>query len=222
MNPSFEASDICWSYGNKTILDHAALQLFPGECVGVVGINGSGKSTLLSILAGIKKVRGGNIRCYGHDLSENPRLYRKLTGYVPQENPLLEELSVKDNLRIWSNTPEGLDPALLESLGIDSYLNLKVRELSGGMKRRVSLAAALINNPPVLIMDEPSSALDLHHREVIQNYLREYTNRNGTVIMSTHDIEEIKRCTRILYIEGCHLLSKDASSAIKDLREELL
>ena len=129
---------------------------------------------------------------------------------------------MKDNLRIWSNTPEGLDPALLESLGIDSYLNLKVRELSGGMKRRVSLAAALINNPPVLIMDEPSSALDLHHREVIQNYLREYTNRNGTVIMSTHDIEEIKRCTRILYIEGCHLLSKDASSAIKDLREELL
>jgi ABC-2 type transport system ATP-binding protein len=206
------------SYGHREILRDVCLYARPGECVGIVGTNGSGKSTLLSLLAGITKIRRGSYFCYGHDMRRDKTWFRRLIGYVPQENPLIYELSVRDNLMLWSSKKDADDIYAVRQLELEDLLNRRVSRLSGGERRRLSIACALSCDQPVLIMDEPSSALDLHQRAIIRQLIELYTTQNGIVILSTHDKEEMAACVRLYYLlkgEALEIKAQEAAGLLQ-------
>lgn len=190
------------SYGKKAVLREVSLSASPGECVGILGGNGSGKSTLLQILAGVTRPGGGQFYYKDADLFADSTRRRQAVGYVPQGTPLIPELSARDNLRLWY-TPEAMEASLsggvLALLGIGDFLKTRVLHMSGGMKKRLAIGCAVAHNPPVLLLDEPGAALDLPCKERIAGYLRAYQAAGGTVLMTTHDLQEIGLCQR-LYI----------------------
>ena len=206
----YKITNLTFSYGKNTILNNISASIPAGQCYALVGANGSGKSTLISVLAGSKKAAAGQL-----DLPNTPtvslkQLKRPATiGYVPQENPLLEGLSGYDNLLLWfegnrSDFKKALESPLIEMLGITKYLDKKVSKLSGGMKRRLSLAIGLINNPEFLLLDEPSAALDLPGKAAISEYLNEYIKNGGTILLTSHEEAELQLCNGYLILKnGC-------------------
>ena len=215
---AFQAEHISRSFGKRQILSDCSLHADKGDCIGIAGRNGSGKSTLLSILAGIRKPSSGTVTCFGRNLLQNRKEFGRLIGYVPQTNPLIEELSVLDNLKLLtgSRVPE-MSP-VLESLSVKELLRTKVSDLSGGMKRRAAIAAALLPGPPVLIMDEPTSALDLYHKSAIYDNLKTYRESGGILIMATHDQEEMALCSRLYLIEHGTARETTAEAAVSRIR----
>ena len=138
-----EVTNISKSYGKKQILKDISFKADAGERVVIVGRNGCGKTTLLKILAGAMDPDGGKLNYFGENPLKNSAVFRKNCGYVPQENPLMEELSVLDNLRLWGFNKNKPDEVILEQFELGELLKTKVSKLSGGMKRRVSLAELL-------------------------------------------------------------------------------
>ncbi len=184
-------------YRKKQVLKDIHLEATGGTCIGILGCNGSGKSTLLSILAGVLTADSGSFLCDGQDLLRNSSLRSQLVGYVPQGTPLIEELSAKDNLLLWY-TPEQmkkeLQDGVLKLLGIDEFLKTPVSKMSGGMKKRLSIGCAVANRPPILLLDEPTAALDLVCKESIAQYLRKYKRSGGLLLLTTHDVLELELC----------------------------
>lgn len=199
------AENICKSYRRRKILDGVSLEAAPGDCIGIVGSNGCGKTTLLSILAGARKAGRGRLDVDGTELFSHRRQFCKKIAYVPQENPLIPELSVKDNLALWyqgnrKQMKEDLERGPAAMLGIKPVYSVPVRHLSGGMKKRLSLACALSGHAPYLIMDEPGAALDLECKEAIRHYLMGYLAEGNTVILTSHELEELSLCSRLLVL----------------------
>ena len=184
-------------YRKKQVLKDIHLEATGGTCIGILGCNGSGKSTLLSILAGVLTADSGSFLCDGQDLLRSSSLRSQLVGYVPQGTPLIEELSAKDNLLLWY-TPEQmkkeLQDGVLKLLGIDEFLKTPVSKMSGGMKKRLSIGCAVANRPPILLLDEPTAALDLVCKESIAQYLRKYKRSGGLLLLTTHDVLELELC----------------------------
>lgn len=210
MENMITATNLKSAYGRRQILRGASFTACRGECVGIVGANGCGKSTLLSILAGTLAPRSGEVMYYGNSAwggQKNGRMrcqkevIRRMTGYVPQENPLMPELSVYDNLRLWYRKKGELETELQEGtlhlLGIEEFVRMPVEKLSGGMKKRVSLGIALAGMPPILLLDEPGAALDLVCKEDIRAYLKRYLERKGTVVIATHEDGELALCDKL-------------------------
>ena len=171
----FTVNDIGKNYKKKMVLNHISLQVAPGECIGLLGINGSGKSTLLGIL--------------------------------PQENPLIPELSGLDNLKLWySGRSTELNStyslSILKRLGVDVFLHQKVSTMSGGMKKRLSLAICMLEQPDLLLLDEPLAALDLLCKKGILDYLKEYTGNGGSIIVATHEEDALSICNRIYILKN--------------------
>ncbi len=193
------------SYKNRKVLQGVSLKAAGGCCVGILGGNGCGKSTLLSILAGVQKADSGAFICDGEDVLKDTKLRNSLVGYVPQGNPLIEELTAWDNLRMWydrKTLKRELSEGLLAMLGIDSFLKVPVRKMSGGMKKRLSIACAISKNPEILLLDEPSAALDLVCKEKIYNYFERYKAEGGILLLATHDIQELALC------DQCYILKQ--------------
>ena len=161
-----------------------------------------------------KTKRSGKMRC-------NKEVIRKMTGYVPQENPLIPELTVYDNLRLWypdsKYLEQELEQGFLHLLGVQEYLTKQVNKLSGGMKKRVSIGIAMAGMPPVLLMDEPSAALDLICKEDIRNYLEVYLQRKGTVVITTHEESELELCDKLYVMKDGKLRQIDRSLRGVDL-----
>lgn len=217
-----EISGIYKSYHRQNILSGVDLTVAPGECVGIVGYNGCGKTTLLSILAGAQKADRGIILYNGREASGHPRVFAEEAAYVPQENPLMEELTVRDNLLLWyrgsrKQMESDLKGGAASMLGVDRMLDRTVGKLSGGMKKRLGIACALSNHAPVLIMDEPGAALDLECKEVIRNYLREYMASGGAVILTSHELAELALCTKMYILKGGVLSGIDCGLSAKEL-----
>lgn len=189
-----QVNEIYKEYKRKKVLQGASLRVEPGSCVGIVGGNGSGKTTLLSILAGALKADAGSIVYNGREVTADRSFYSAGVAYVPQENPIIEELTVKDNLRLWYR---GRIPEPFTMLGLQEVMRMPAGKLSGGMKKRLSIACALSNQAPVLILDEPGAALDLACKADIQEYLRGYRDRGGIVILTSHEMEELVLCDRM-------------------------
>ena len=144
-------------FGKKQVLRDINLTANQGECIGILGANGSGKSTLLTILAGILKPNGGEFLLNGENLLKNSSLRSKTVGYVPQGTPLIEELTAYDNLLLWYNKKDlktELEDGILKLLGIDEFIKVPVKKMSGGMKKRLSIGCAVDKKPPVLLLDE--------------------------------------------------------------------
>lgn len=184
------------SYGKKEILKGITFSVQPGESVAIIGRNGCGKSTLLQILAGILKPDSGEINYYGLNPRINKKVFKTKCGYVPQENPLLEEVSVYDNLRLFDADKAVIQQELLQKLDLKDILNQKVSRLSGGMKRRVSIACAVHHLPAILFMDEPTTALDIYYKATIHEWMDYYRKQKGILILTSHDEQEILGCDR--------------------------
>lgn len=190
-----EVSHIQKKYGKKEVLRDITFQVNSGEVAAIVGKNGCGKSTLLQVLAGILSADKGDVLYFGQSTKQNKKAYKEYCGYVPQENPLLEELSVYDNLQLWGAGGK-LDEAIIKQFQLEDMLLMPVEKLSGGMKRRVSILCAILHWPPILILDEPTIALDIYHKESIRDWMREYRKKKGIIIMATHDEKEIMEADR--------------------------
>lgn len=202
-----EISNICKSYHRQNILKEVELTVRPGECAGIVGYNGCGKTTLLSILAGALKADKGSILLNGRQAVGHPKVFAREAAYVPQENPLMEELTVRDNLLLWyrgsrKSMEKDLESGAAAMLGIDKMINRTASKLSGGMKKRLSIACALSNHAPLLIMDEPGAALDLECKEIIKNYLKDYMSGGGAVILTSHELAELAVCTDMYVLKN--------------------
>lgn len=198
-----EVKNISKRYRN-TVLDDISFTAEKGQCIGIIGANGCGKTTLLSIMAGVNKAQSGKID-YNNELADRKSVFKKYIAYVPQENPLIDELTTKDNLLLWLGSnkkiKDGFENGVLKDLGIDEFLNKQVNELSGGMKRRLSIGISLSNNAPIMLLDEPGSALDIYGKQEVNSYILNYVKNGGTVVMSTHDRDEIDLCTKLYKIE---------------------
>lgn len=205
-----EILNIKKSYGKKEVLKNIDLKIEDGECIGIIGPNGSGKSTLLSIIVGVLKPSAGEIRLKGE------------IGYVPQDNALMEELTVKDNLEFWCATYGKTVKELLEhntyieALGIKEMLYQTVKRLSGGMKKRVNIAIALINNPKYIICDEACSALDIVYKNEVVDYLLELKKQGKTIIYTSHSGDEIERlCDRVCILKEGYIVREETIQGLR-------
>ena len=211
---SILVNNIDYSYRNNHVLDHLDFTLPLGESIAILGANGSGKSTLLSILAGARKCKGAEMLYDGCDLLKSATKRSQLIGYVPQSDPLMPDMSVRDNLLLWfhgkkSEFEAALQTPSIQMLQLDSFLRKRVNALSGGMRKRVSLATALINDPQILIMDEPAAALDLCYKAEIRDYLQQFHRDGHTLILTTHDEEDLSIISRLYLLRGGKLLLQD-------------
>lgn len=202
-----ELSGIRKAYRRNTVLRDVSLAAERGSCVGILGGNGCGKSTLLSILAGVQKADGGSFLYDGEDLLRNASLRTAVTGYVPQGDPLFEELTAWDNLRMWYDgkiLKRELADGVLRMLGIHEFLRVPVRKMSGGMKKRLAIGCAVLQKPKVLLLDEPSTALDLACKEQIYNYFERYKAEGGILLLATHDMQDMELCDKCYILKnGC-------------------
>lgn len=201
-----EVTGLCKSYGKQQILKDIAFTAQPGSCTGIIGSNGCGKTTLLSILAGAVKADRGSIRYQGKEAVGAPAVFAREAAYVPQENPLIDELTVRDNLSLWyrgsrRELEQDLKTGGAAMLGIPEMLKKPVSKLSGGMKKRLSIACALSNHAATLILDEPGAALDLECKADIRVYLRRYMENGGTVILTSHEMTELSLCTQLYVLK---------------------
>lgn len=215
---SLEGVDLTYSGRTGTIkaLDNINFNIFPGEFVCILGPSGCGKSTLLKILAGFIQPTSGIVKLDGNEI--NGIDWHR--GVVFQNPPLYEWLSVKNNIsfgpkmrKLPKKEYSKLADEYIEKVGLTGFANKKIYELSGGMKQRVSIARALINNPEILLMDEPFGALDALTRENIQNLIRKiWWNTGKTILFITHDVEEA-----LLLASRIIVLSKHPGRVIEDI-----
>ena len=192
-----EIKNISKKFKRKTVLRDITLTVGEGKCIGILGANGCGKSTLLSILAGVQSCDGGSFVCDGVDLLKNAKQRANLIGYVPQGTPLIEELTAWDNLLLWYDRAalkQELEDGVLSLLGIGEFLKVQVSKMSGGMKKRLSIGCAMAKKPPVLLLDEPTAALDLACKQHISDYMQHYKSAGGILLLTTHDVMELQLC----------------------------
>lgn len=199
-------SHVTLKYRKKTILEDISFDAAPGKTIGLLGLNGSGKSTLLLSLAGVKKPAGGQILLDGKSYSEDTKAYNRNIGFVTQENALIEELSAMDNLRLWTPMSKAeifdtLQNTSLSALGVHTFPEVTVNRMSGGMKKRLSIATVLINRPNILLLDEPFAALDLVAKQDILNFLSLFCSGGGTVVIASHDEDIFRFCDTVYLLK---------------------
>lgn len=219
-----EIKNIAKRFKKHQVLRDICLTADSGCCIGILGSNGSGKSTLLSILAGIQNCDNGSFLCDGAELLNNSRKRSQVVGYVPQGTPLIEELSAKDNLLLWYSRAElkkELENGVLALLGIGDFLSVTVSKMSGGMKKRLSIGCAMSSHPPVLLLDEPTAALDLVCKQKIASYLRHYKENGGILLLTTHDAMELDLCDEWFIIQDGVLVPFNFDGNIQKLVESL-
>ena len=219
-----EINSIAKKYKKKQVLRDICLTAESGTCIGILGANGCGKSTLLSILARVQSCDRGSFLCDGVDLLKNANAHVQKVGYVPQGTPLIEELSAKDNLLLWYDRKEmarQLQNGVLALLGIPEFLNVTVSKLSGGMKKRLSIGCAMASDPPILLLDEPTAALDLACKQSIAAYLRHYKETGGILLLTTHDVMELDLCDCWYIIRDGVLVPFDYDGDVQKLVESL-
>ncbi len=218
----FKAKGIYKAYRKRAILRGIDFEAEPGSCVGIVGSNGCGKTTFLSILAGALKADKGSLEADGVDLFANRKRFYEKVAYVPQENPLIPELTVRDNLSLWhrgsrAGMLKDLEEGPAAMLGLQSMEKMTVSHLSGGMKKRLSLACALSGHAPYLVMDEPGAALDLECKEAIRQYLKRYMADGGAVVLTSHELDELSLCSRVYVLRDGVLHLVEGRQTIRSL-----
>lgn len=223
-----QIQDVSKRYRRKgrEILRHITLDADAGCCIGILGLNGCGKSTLLSVLAGYLPANTGTLSVGTTVYSLQSGKPIPNIGYVPQENPLIEELSALDNLRLWyCNSVRKLETELQEGvlamLGIPEFLHTPVHQMSGGMKKRLSIGCSVANDPDILLMDEPGAALDLPCKEQIRQYIRQCLAQNKIVLMTTHEEAEISLCDKLYLLKDGTLSPYVYDGDTKQLAEML-
>lgn len=195
-----EVVKVCKKYKKKEVLRDVSFSLGQGDVLGIIGENGAGKSTLMSILVTLIKPESGDVLFEGCSVVEKPNIVRGNIGYVPQDIALYEDLTGFENLKFWMKTyhakpkdfKEQLDSIIKIMDLSEKELNSKVRTYSGGMKRRINIGVALLNNPDIIVMDEPTVGIDISSKQYILDVIRVLKKQGRTIIYSSHYMDEIE------------------------------
>jgi len=211
------------SYGDLIAVNDLSFDVKRGEIFGFLGPNGAGKTTTISLICGLLKSDAGAIRIDGLSLDKNYREYRRLIGLCPQDLIIWESLTCMEQLefmaRLYDVNPKSSrrrSRELLEILGLEKKKHSLAKTLSGGLKRRLNIALAIVHEPEILILDEPQAGLDPQSRILVREYIKSLVPRM-TVILTTHDMDEADRLAdRIAIIDYGHLLVLDRAEALKN------
>ncbi|MEN9627222.1 MAG: hypothetical protein RJA10_448 [Pseudomonadota bacterium] len=206
--------------GTLRALDGVSFDIEPGEFFGLLGPNGAGKTTLISVLAGLTHATSGHVTVLGHDVRADYAAARKALGIVPQELVFDPFFSVRETLRIQSGyfgvkrNDDWIDE-LLANLGLSDKAGANMRQLSGGMKRRVLVAQALVHKPPVIVLDEPTAGVDVELRQTLWQFIARLNREGHTVLLTTHYLEEAEAlCGRIAMLKQGKVVALDKTSSL--------
>jgi len=212
------AQNLRKSYAGQAVVDGVSITLNRGECYGLLGPNGAGKTTTLRLLLGLIEPDDGNLKLLGLAVPRHAREARLRVGVVPQVDNLDPDFTVAENLLVYGRyfgisdaAIEARLPDLLEFANLTHKRDAKVPTLSGGMKRRLTLARALVNDPDIVFLDEPTTGLDPQARHLIWQRLRELTARGKTLLLTTHFMEEAERlCHRLAILDHGRMVAEDS------------
>jgi len=218
-----EVKDLVKHYGEVKAVDGVAFQVEEGEIFGLLGPNGAGKTTLMEILCGLRRFDRGKITIHGFDLTKDLLKVRACIGFCPQETLLYDLLNVKENLA-FSASLYGLSSKKFKErvefaskvFGISEFLNRRVEKLSGGMKRRANLAASIIHDPPIVILDEPTVGFDPNVKREFWELIKNLKKFGKTVLLSTHDMYEADEiCDRVAIMNKGKVAALDKPHTLK-------
>ncbi len=216
-----EAEDLTRRFGDFTAVDGLSFRIEPGTVLGFLGPNGAGKSTTMRMLAGFLAPSSGHARILGHDIGSDSLAARRQIGYLPEGAPLYGELSVLRFMEfvagvrgLRGDAARAKVRAAIERLQLDEVLGQTIETLSKGFKRRVGLAQAILHDPPVLILDEPTDGLDPNQKQQVRRLIREMS-KDKIIVISTHILEEVDAlCSRAMIIARGRLLADDTPAAL--------
>lgn len=217
-----EANGLTKRYGAFRALDKVSFEVHRGEVVGFLGPNGAGKSTTMRILTCFISATGGMAKVHGHDVFDEPLEVRRKVGYLPQRAPLYGEMNVWEYLTFVADM-RGLDHGtfrkrmknIVEVCGLATSLGKDIRDLSHGYRQRVGLAQALVHNPPILILDEPTSDLDPNEKAEVIRYIQEI-GKERTILLSTHNLNEVEQaCARAIIVSKGRIVADGALDQIR-------
>lgn len=220
---AIEVTELTKSFGKTLAVDHISFTVNDGEVFGFLGPNGAGKTTTIRMLTGLTSASHGRARIFGFDIRENAREAKGQMGIVPEDSNVYTDLTAWDNL-IFSGELYGISKSrrernaseLLGLLGLAEKKDEKVRGFSKGMKRRLTIAMALLSNPRILFLDEPTSGLDVQSALLIKAIVRKMNRDGVTVFMTTHNIEEANvMCDRVAIIDHGRIVALDRPEALK-------
>jgi ABC-2 type transport system ATP-binding protein len=219
---SFQNVTKTFDSGGRTVraLQGVSFDIAEGEFFGLLGPNGAGKTTLISILAGLSRATSGRVTVQGHDVVADYAAARRALGVVPQELVFDPFFSVRETLRIQSayfglRRNEAWIDELLANLGLSDKADANMRQLSGGMKRRVLVAQALVHRPPVIVLDEPTAGVDVELRQTLWHFIAQLNKQGHAVLLTTHYLEEAEAlCGRIGMLKQGQLVALDRTSAL--------
>jgi len=218
MTAAVSINQVCKRFGTLQALAGVSLEIQPGEFFGLLGPNGAGKTTLISCLAGLARPDSGSVQVLGHDVIKDFREARRLLGVVPQELVFDPFFNVRETLRIQSGyfgirkNDDWIDE-ILHNLDLTSKANVNMRRLSGGMKRRVLVAQALVHKPPVIVLDEPTAGVDVELRQGLWQFVGRLNKEGHTIILTTHYLEEAEAlCNRIALMKQGQLVALDTTA----------
>ncbi len=203
------------SFAEMTAVEDLSFSLAAGEIVGLLGPNGAGKTTIISVICGLLPATAGRVFIAGHDVASEPLAAKSRLGYVPQDIALYDELSAREKLQFWGGM-QGLRGGelkarvqeLLQRVGLEQRAREPISRFSGGMKRRLNIAVALMHKPQLLLLDEPTVGIDPQARLAILELIREEAAGGRAVLYTTHHLEEAERlCDRILIIDHGRILA---------------
>jgi lipooligosaccharide transport system ATP-binding protein len=210
------------SYGDFEAVKGVDFEVYRGECFGFLGPNGAGKTTTMKMIYAAAVPTGGDLKVAGLDVRSAEREVKRRIGVVPQENNLDEDLKVKENLLVFGryfDLPRKLvrrrAEELLEFVQLSDKAGAKVEQLSGGMKRRLLIARALINDPELVVLDEPTTGLDPQARHLVWDKLRQLASEGKTLVLTTHYMDEAAQlCDRLCIMEGGRIIAEGAPRAL--------
>lgn len=207
-------------YGSLQALGGVSLDIGEGEFFGLLGPNGAGKTTLISIIAGLARADEGKVAIRGHDVVTDYQSARKQIGVVPQELVFDPFFTVRETLRMQSgyfgirNNDDWIDE-VMHNLHLTSKADANMRSLSGGMKRRVLVAQALVHKPPVIMLDEPTAGVDVELRQTLWDFIGRLNREGHTVVLTTHYLEEAQAlCNRIAMLKAGQVVALDSTAAL--------
>jgi len=217
---SIEVKNLTRLYGEQKAIDGITFSVQRGEIVGFLGPNGAGKSTTMKILTGCLRPSAGQAFLHGIDVNEEPLRTKKLTGYLPESNPLYSDMYIREYLYFIADIHRLSEKkkkisGVIERVGLLPEAGKKIAQLSKGYKQRVGLAAALIHEPEVLILDEPTTGLDPNQIVEIRDVIRNY-GRSRTVLFSSHILQEVEAiCDRVIIINQGKIIADDNLSELR-------
>lgn len=222
---SIQVNSVTKSYGTQLALKEVSFSANKGEIIGLLGPNGAGKSTIMKIITGYILPTKGAVYVSGMDISKSPIEAKAKIGYLPEQNPLYQEMYVKEYLEFQASILKVAKKTIItviETVGLTPEMHKKIGQLSKGYQQRVGIAAAIIHNPEVLILDEPTTGLDPNQIQEIRTLIKKL-GKEKTILLSTHIMQEVEAlCDRVIIIKKGELLIDESIKKLKGNNEQII